>query len=866
MNGERGRIIGLAFTKIAVRNIPRRKLRNFLTAIGIIIGVSLVVGVNVAGESSFVEYRNFLRALTGQADIIITSTPGTPFDERTKFVAVRGISGIEATGRLGAGAFISEDSSEEAVRILGVDSRRDFEYVSYRFDGKSVLRATDVTVSKAIVDELEVEMGGYLDIRTTTDRRLRLHVVGVYHPRVDIGTYQIFMDIRAAQQFFNYPRQLTDVIVKVEDAGRTEFVQKAIERNLGSDFKVRAMKEDIEAEQSNLEGWRQGLNIMSMVALFVCLGLVVNTMYMNVSERTYEIGVLKALGASRRRIFWLFFCEAVVLGLVGVFVGLVLGVAMARGLYYFTSLMAIAGIETRIEELVLKPDYFILGASAGLIATMAGGLIPSISAARIDIIRALKPSMRPPGKQRTALLLLLIGAPLSTLGYLLSTAPVETYLVDLGLIIIGLVLITAGVLRVGSPLIDVGLSPLARGAFDAVGKVLSKNLGRNLKRAAVTYATIGICVTFLIMMGGMEVSVAKHVDNTVRQYFGAHITVVVGQPTATTPPTPLPTSFAKSLVKVDPAKIDTVTYIGYSGTKSEDTDIGLMIIDPDTFPKVFDKFEFTDDTPKDVYTRLGKSLQAIILVEPLADSLEVSVGHRISVYTSSGIKRFAVVGIIKDPGVSFSMGGGFLISEAAFVSYRTARTYFLPPDEQPTANLFAVNVKDEGQIDVVKDEIEREYGDTHDLQMFTLNDLMDEIRGSIQQLFSVFNLILYMAIISATAGIATTMVMNVNERLREIGILRAQGMKRRHIFAMIIGEAVFLGFFGFLVGLPSGLMILRGTILFMSRLGMSLTYIVPLERVGVSLVLALAAAMVGATYPSYRAVKARPVEVLRYRG
>lgn len=849
----------MAFTKIAVRNIPRRKLRNLLTAIGIVIGVSLLVGVNIASESSFVEYKSFLLALIGQADIVIASTTGETFDERTKYVAIRGVTDVEATGRLGISAFIMEHAEDEGVRISGVDSRRDFVYVSYRFDGKSVLRATDVTVSKAIRDELEVEIGDNIAVRTTLGKRLRLHVVGVYHPPVETGAYQIFMDLSAAQRIFNYPRRLTAVVVKVEDVGETEDVRKAIERNLGSGFKVSAIKEEtIEQTESNLAGWRQGLDIMSTVALFVCLGLVVNTMYMNVGERTYEIGVLRALGARRRKIFWMFFCEALVLGLVGVSVGLGVGVAMARGLYYFISL-PLAGLEAKMGTLVLKPEFFILGAAAGLIATMAGGLIPSISAARTGIMKALKPGMRPPGKQRTALILLAIGAPLSAVGYLLNTAPVETYMVDLGLVVIGLVLVTAGVLRTASPLIDIGLSPLTRGAFDAVGKVLSKNLGRNLKRAAVTYATIGISITFLIIIGGLEVTVAKSVDDTIRQSFSVDISI-------TPSITPLPTSFAKNLFKVDPARIDAVTFMGFSGTKSGETDIGLIIIDPETFPKVFNKMEFTEDTPKDVYARMRRDLHAIILIEPLADSLEVSVGQRIPVYTRSGTKRLAVVGIVRDPGLAFSMGGGFLMSEAAFVSYRTARTYFLPSDEQPTANLFAVNVKNEAHIDTVKDEIEKRYGETHDLNMFTLNDLLNGIRDQIHQVFVVFDLILYIAVLSASAGIATTMVMNVNERLREIGILRAQGMKRRHILTLIMGEAMFLGIFGFLVGLPSGLILLRGVVLSMSSVGMQATYVVPFERVWFSLALALIVATVGVAYPSYRAVKMRTVEVLRYRG
>jgi ABC-type antimicrobial peptide transport system permease subunit len=360
------------------------------------------------------------------------------------------------------------------------------------------------------------------------------------------------------------------------------------------------------------------------------------------------------------------------------------------------------------------------------------------------------------------------------------------------------------------------------------------------------------------MMGGMRIGMQSSITETMTSYFGADIIVFSGSE--------VPATFSKNLAQVDPASIRAVTSIGVTSTRSGKTEVGLISIDPDTFREVFNKFEFSVDTPSDVYLQLKNNLYAIILVEPLAKTLGVGVGERVSVATPTSSVRLTVIGILKGFGLSWAQMGSVSMAQAGFVSLRTTSTYFVPSQGVPKAQIFFVKLRQGADPLVVKDEIHERYGDTYDLEMITINDLMIEVNDNIGQFFVVFDLIVYMAVLSATGGIAATMLMNVNERRREIGMLRSQGMSNAKIFLIVLAEAVFLGLVGYVVGVVAGIVLLRSTVAFMSGMGLAIPFLIPWERIQFALVLAIATAVVGVTYPSYAATRVNLIEVLRYRG
>src|SRR5437879_7749308 len=124
---------------------------------------------------------------------------------------------------------------------------------------------------------------------------------------------------------------LTHVYATISDPSRAVQVRDSLQSTLCRLFDVTAPKaEAIERINGQMAGFQLGLNIMVLVALVVCSFIVFNTLFMTVSERTYEIGVLRAVGTSRPQLFRIFLAEGILLGLVVAASGVLAGVGLSQ--------------------------------------------------------------------------------------------------------------------------------------------------------------------------------------------------------------------------------------------------------------------------------------------------------------------------------------------------------------------------------------------------------------------------------------------------------------------------------------------------------------------------------------------------------
>jgi putative ABC transport system permease protein len=131
--------------------------------------------------------------------------------------------------------------------------------------------------------------------------------------------------------------------------------------------------------------------------------------------------------------------------------------------------------------------------------------------------------------------------------------------------------------------------------------------------------------------------------------------------------------------------------------------------------------------------------------------------------------------------------------------------------------------------------------------------------------FSIFFIMLYFAIFISTIGIAIIMIVNVTERRREIGLLRSQGMSRNQILGMLLAEACLAGVMGFLVGLLSGVLMLKSVTSTTAIMGLEMPFMIPWSTIAQALALAVAASLAGALYPAFKASRLNITQTLRQR-
>jgi len=854
---------------MAAGNISRRKSRNILTIFAIVLGTALLVGVNTAATSAMSEYRRYLNRFWGETDIFIRYVGNAPFDEGNTTI-VSEVSEVEKYAQRVTSiprqqsVFINNDTNKVAG-IWGIE-KDDFEYATYNITGSHIVNSLNVVIGNNIEEEYGVKIDDTFHLaieRESETRNYTLKAIGVYYPNPPATSIDVFMDFKKVQELTGLEGKISSILVKTKNPAKVIETRDLLQEKLGLEFEVLAPKiEAINSIQSQLAGFQIGLNIVNAVALLVCSFLVFNTMFMAVKERTYEIGVLRAVGTSRRHIFLVFIEESLLLGVVGTVIGIFAGLALSKLFAFMLEQIFGALSGFKITSLTLTQDSVIIGLIGGLLAVVGGAAYPAVSASRLNILQALRPEMRVKRKIPDSILLV-SGLALFFFGVALTLGifPFSLPFVDMFLIPVGLVIFAAISVKKASKVL---LNPVML-LTSSIGLLLSKSVTKKLLRNAVSFGMIGISLAFTIMMGGIQAGTTDAIEGSVKEVLAADIMLLSNQTR------PLPLSFIDNLTNLEPERIQSVTPMsGYwMGTRAfngeNQSRVGVIVIEPETFYDIME-YEFVDSPePEDVFSKLSSNNETLILPDGLAHKLDVSVGSNLTVVTMYGPKNFTVEGIFTGAALQFISIGFLPMSESIIVSFKSESAYFYGTGG---AWIFFVDLKEEykQQASEVVELIDAEYpqyGFAN--QSTTLQDLLAIVRTQVDKIFSIFNLMLYLVIFISAIGIAIIMIMNVTERRREIGLLRSQGMSRRQILGMFLTEACFMGTIGFLVGLPCGLLLLKSATGTTTAVGFWLPYIIPWFAIAQALVLAIIASLAGAFYPALKASRMSITRALQQR-
>jgi len=857
---------------MAARNISRRKSRNILTILAIILGTALLVGVNIATTSAMAEFTRYLNRFWGETDIFIRYVGNAPFDEGNLTTIREASEMIEnVTARVGSwsmprntSTFINNDT-KKVVGIVGI-AKDDFEYEVYNITGLRTVNNLNVVIGDKIAEEYGVKLDDSFHLTMATESGVEnytLKAIGVYYPIPPTTSIDVFMDFEKVQNLTGLEGKVSLILVKIEDPTKVMETRDLLQEKLGVEFEVLAPK--IEAQQriqNQLAGFQLGLNIVMAVALLVCGFLVFNTMFMAVKERTYEIGVLRAVGTSRRHVFLVFLEESLLLGVVGTIIGIFAGLALSN---LFVFVLEQAFQMPKITGLTLTQDSVMIGLIGGLLAVVGGAVYPAISASRVNILQALRPEMRVKRKIPDSILLI-AGLLLFFFGVALAMGifPFSLPFVDMFFVPLGLVIVAAISVKKASKVLVKPIMVLT----SSIGLLLSKSVTKKLLRNAVSFGMIGISLAFTITMGGIQAGIVDAVEGGVKEALGADILLISNQSAFGG----LPLSFRDNITRLDERiQMATPMSIYWLGTKiasgENESSVGVTVIEPETFYEII-KYQFVDSPePEEVFSRLSSDNETLILPEGLAHKLDVSVGSNLTVVTPPpyGLKNFTVEGIFTGAVLQFISFGLHPMSESIIISFKSESAYFGGASK---AIIFFVNLEEgyKQQATDVVESIDSAYPQ-YDFakNSLTLQDLLATVRTQVDKIFSIFYLLLYFVIFISTIGIAIIMIVNVTERRREIGLLRSQGISRRQILSMLLAEACFMGVTGFLVGLPSGLLLLRSATSTTTVTGFWIPYIIPWFTIAQALAFAIIASLAGAIYPALKASRMSITRALQQR-
>lgn len=835
--------------KIASRNLPKRRARTILTVTAVFLGVALLVGINMATTSALGEFNSYINKFWGATDIVVTSGNELPFPNQTisivenNHLVSQTAERLETVGWIGAG-------SNSPFFLTGVNPSNDFDYAGFNVSGTSQFSSGQAIVDSAIAQKYALEIGSSLSIITPTrslqNTTISLTVVGIDYPLRNLGS-TVYMLLPELQSDTSLQGSITHVYVRLSDPSSVIQAEDELQRAL-PDFTVSAPKaEAVQRIDAQTSGFQLGLNVMIGVSLVVCSFIVFNTLYMTVVERTYEIGILRAIGSSRGQIFRIFLAEGLLIGAIGTLAGIFGGLGLARFFtYVFENSLGIPSLPTA----QLTPTITLVGLGAGLAAVLVGSLYPALAASRITVMQAIRPSARDPQGGIPLFVNGLVGAVMLGFGAAesLRITPYRINYLDVVLIPIGLVLAGSTIFaRAGKSLTFPMFPPSSPLRF-----VASRSGRRKLLRSSVCFGMIALTLSFAIMIGGIQSGVQGALEQGVQEALGADIILVANQS--------IPTSFAANLTNLPQVATSTPLSPSDLSAKAfgptDNSSIGIIAVDPTIFPTII-SYTFVGSTnSSQAYGQLATSNQSLLMPDALASKLGVSVGDTFPILTqlnSTIPVSFKVAGIFTGPVLQYIQYGRHFASDEIVVSFASQQKYF---GGKNTAPLFLVDLKPQYKSEATRiaNDISARFP-RYDFgqNSLTLGELLSLVNDTINRIFALILLILYFALLIASLGIGATMIMNVSDRRREIGLLRSQGMSRNQIMGLFLGEGALLGMFGFILAIPGGLLLLKGATNSTTLAGFFIPYIIPYAAILEAFLLAIVSVLAGSVYPAWQA-------------
>ena len=879
------------------RSLIRRKRMNALSFAGIMLGVILLVSLGMTLESAENNFKDLTIRATGNADIGITSAVGRSFPVEA-FSTVRSMENItEVAGRVSGQGTISYwnhtvgRENEEEVSVIGV-AQGDYDYMDDRYTkitGTRILEGNETVVD----DRFGLSVGDTLKIRVLGEY-YELKVVGLYLPPPlvkglgEIGK-RIYIDLPMAQRIFKAYGRLTSIIAKIQDFKDVDQMVERLEGELGHRYKISPMRKQL---LQRIEQLMEGLaldNMFYVVIVFtIAVVLIFNMQYMNTKGRRTEIGTLRSLGMSRNQVFLMFLGEAVFLGTAASLVGTLVGVELAKQMaeafigraasYILSSPGTVSSAEyTRIA---LSETYIWAGVLIGPSVSVIATIVPSFMASRETIVQTVQGGVSRTEEKwlpifSTTLGLMLLGfaneaSRIREPGTMVMGIPADM-LVTLSFpaFILGGVALAAGLLKVYAVL----WRHLSQPFLGRLGSLMARSMGRNMTRTAVSLTLICLALTFYMMaefeMGTLDVSI----ERSMKRLFPADIVVFSEEK--------IPADYYRKIqnvgegryVKFTAATISFESRLRVPGGRTGNYSAPMMGIDVRYFPEVMD-VKLSKGTPPSVYYELMQP-NTIILSRPVATSLGgLERGSVVEILSAEQVsaagqifyipiwRRFNVIGIVETNPSSMLVFGAPSLGDPCYVSYSTLTEQFGHVGDYAT--VFFIEVEDEykNQLTLVKDEIKRRFTGEYPVGIMTRQDLLDQLREQMDEELALYEVMKFAGFLVCVLGVAVTANMNIDDRKREIAILRSVGCSHRQLAVMIFVEMIAVTLLGLVVSIPIAEKLYRVIVEWVSHWGFELVYYFSFEPIQVAAVTALLMGILGSVYPTYKAMRLSIIETL----
>ncbi len=839
--------------------VRKHLLRTLLTTAGIVLGVGVLVGMRTANQTVMGAFQSTVDKIAGATQLQITA--GDTGFEESVLERVQAIPGVRVASAVIEAVAATELPGQGNLMILGVDMTGDRSLRDYSFESGDESVIDDPLVFLAQPDSLIVtsEFAARNHLQTnskvpmgTMEGRKQFTVRGIMKAggmASAFGGNLAIMDVYAAQKVFGRNRRFDRIDLAVKDGYTVDGVRQSIEKALGPGFAVEAPANRGTQFESMVSAHRISINISSVFALLIGMFIIYNSFAIAVTQRRYEIGILRALGAARGQIRTLFLMESLIEGIIGSAAGLLLGLLLARGMmgYIGGLIESVYGV-AQAGNNVLAADPLLLGAPfvVGVLTSMFAAWIPANEAAGLNPVIALqKGKAQAISSQETrarswaaalfggiAAACLLFGAyrPIFYLGFLLT--------------IVSALLLT--------PTLALGITRLLRPLLCKVrpveGALAADSLIQAPRRTAATVAALMLSLTMVVGFGGVAGASYHSITDWMTTALNPDLVVTASENLASRTYR-FPASFGEEIRRMDGVRV--VQDVSAPRVMFRGKPILLVAVEIGSILETAPRKPVAGDQA--TMYREASAGRGLIAAENLAQLQNLRLGDVVDLPSPTGLLHLPIVGIIEDYS---DQQGTFLIDRALYT-----RAW-----ADDSCSLFRVYVNKGVSPLAVRQRILDRFGGQSKLFVFTNQDLRNYILKITDQWFGMSYAQIFVAIFVAILGIVNTLTVSITDRRRELGVLQAVGALRNQIRHTIWMEAVAVGLVGLLMGLGLGAIYLYYMLEILRRdvAGLRLAYEFPVNIALMLFPVILGAALLSALGPAESAVRGSLVEALEY--
>ncbi len=838
--------------RTAMKSLFAHKVRFLLTAVAIVLGVSLVAGTFIFTDTINAQFDTLLDDIYAGTDVSVRAEMGDfsaaaapfPAEVYDDVVAVDGVAAAEP----GVGSISIQVLDRNGDPIGGQGAPT----LGFSWGEIPTLNPMEIKPGNGVPPVGPGQV--VLDVNTVKNAGFSIGemvtVVGFVGPEeyelvgsasfggTDslLGATLVSFELEEASRVFGFGDELTGILVQAEPDVDAETLTTRISSVLpsGVEAVTGETEQNEQASEINeaLSFLSIGLLAFAGVAVFVGAFIIQNTFRIIVAQRTRELALLRAIGATGRQVRWMVVIEALIIGIVGSIVGIAFGFVMA---FFIRALMNFVGLVIPPGSLVLLPRTIIVALLVGIILTLLSSLLPARKASRIPPVAAMREeAARTP--RRSLRVRAISGTVITAIGVLLLSVglfasvgnPIAYVAAGAAIAFIGVSVLAPLAAR---PLADVIGWPLPY-LFGVSGVLAKENTKRKPRRTASTASALMVGVALVVFFSVFGSSTKASISETIFDLFPSDLSFQSTNQTDSEVPAVVSPTFAEELGTYD--ELGVVSAMQFNKAEIDDSDELIGAFDPNTIEEVF-SLKANGDAIAAV-----AAPESMIVATSFLEDQGWEIGDAVSLrFISTGTVDLTIVGTFEADDFS-----------NIFLSTDTYMTNFRYDGD----SIIFANAADGVTVAEAQEAIEPTVDNFGNVKSQTKSQLVAEAETQIDQALALFTGLLLFAVIIAVLGITNTLTLSIYERTREIGLLRAVGMTRRQVRRMIRWEAVIVATFGALLGVGIGIVLGWAVVRALADEGLG-AFSIPVGQVILALVLAAISGVVAAIWPARKAAK-----------